>query len=166
MNVECFLQGGVLPSVAKRTHHWKSCFTNWICLSDMLMNRTPIPRLMTFSSDIFAFDHATCAVANTGSFPGPIMIMRKISCNCNGSLQQINAPPRLIFFTSAAIFPKVVSIETGQLTSALGYLRFSSPPFWRNFTDARVSLSERLLVFQKYLTIQTTKIAKKNAVPA
>lgn len=143
---------------------WQNCLTNWRCLSDMLMNRTPIPRLTTFSSGIFAFDHATWAVTSKGSSPGHIMVILKIFFSRNGLLQEIKAPPRLRFFISASMVPQMVSIKTGQLTSNLGCWRFSGPPFRGNFADIRESRSEGILFFQKQLTIQTTKNAKKNAI--
>jgi hypothetical protein len=56
-----------------------------------------------------------------------LMVKATVSSRPKGLEQQINAPIMLRFMVSPRSDPSAVIAETGHLTSALGYIRLSSP---------------------------------------
>ena len=89
------------------------------------MNLTPIPLGLVAPSQAQIFDQTTCATTCIEP-EGPSSVSKSVSLGHSAFPTQMNAPLRLTFLVSPSIVPAADIADTGHVSSALGYMRFSS----------------------------------------
>ena len=89
------------------------------------MNLTPMPLGLVAPSQAQIFDQTTCATTCIEP-EGPFSVSKSVSLGHSAFLTQMNAPLRLIFLVSPRIVPAADIADTGHVSLALGYMRFSS----------------------------------------